>query len=337
MAPSDEERSPAVSALGWVQDQLHLVKAQLGKVQHQMDQTQAMALDAVEKLRAQEAALNGVLAQSNALAPLQDELRQVKDLLARLQEQQVQTRNQSDELARQRAAEVERERVERSDLLRRLGDLEHEVESWLERQSGVEEAARHYQEGVALSNLRLEALDRRLEQVESKASRSLEAANRVDQEMSRVDATLMELAREDEVQAERARVALEAARRLEGDVSADRRDLAGLNQLSERVELLRVERQRLEDRLAAAEESMEELRSLLAKQEQLIGVLEGRTQGYHGRLESLRDELLRNRQQLVEHLRKLSTGQERVKKRQIGDLEREIQELKKHAIGLAEE
>src|SRR3972149_6013946 len=130
MAPSDEERSPAVSALGWVQDQLHLVKAQLGKVQHQMDQTQAMALDAVEKLRAQEAALNGVLAQNNALAPLQDELRQVKDLLARLHEQQVQTRNQSDELARQRAAEVERERVERSDLLRRLGDLEHEVESW---------------------------------------------------------------------------------------------------------------------------------------------------------------------------------------------------------------
>ena len=337
MAPPDEERSPTVNALAWLQDQLHLVKAQLGKVQHQMDQTQAMALDAVEKLRAQEAALSGLLSQGNALAPIQDELRQIKDVLARLQEQQVQARNQLDEMTRQRAADGERERVERGDLLRRLDELEREVESWMERQSGVEETARHYQEGVALSSLRIEALERRLGQAESKASRSLEAANRADQEIARVDAALLELAREDEVQAERARVALEAARRLEGEVSADRRDLGALNQMGERVELLRVERQRLEDRLAGVEEAMEELRTLLAKQEQLIGVLEGRTQGYHGRLESLREEILRYRQQLVEHLRKLSTGQERVKKRQITDLEREIQELRKHAIGLKEE
>ncbi len=337
MPPPEEERSAAVNALAWLQDQLHLVKAQLGKIQHQMDQTQAMALDVAERLRAQEAALNGLVNQSNALAPIQDELRQVKDVLARFQEQQVQTRAQFDDLTRQRAAERERDRVERSELLRRLDELEREVEAWVERQSGVEEAARHYQEGVALLNLRIEGLDRRLEAVEGRASRSLEAANRADQEITRIDAALLDLAREDEVQAERARVALEAARRLEAIVSADRRGLDALNQTAERVELLRVERQRLEDRLAAVEETMEELRGLLGKQEHLIGMLEGRTQGYQGRLDSLHEELISYRNQLVEHLRKLSAGQERIKRRQIGDLEREIQELRKHAIEIAEE
>lgn len=337
MARREEELPPAVNAVAWLQDQLHLIKAQLGKIQHQMDQTQAMALDAVEKMRAQEADLHLLASQSNALVPVQEELRQVKDVLARLQEQQVQTRAQVDELARQRAAETERDRVERGGFSRRLDDLEREVERWTERQSGVDEAARHYQEGVALLNIRIENLESRLEALDSRASRSLEAVNRADQEINRVDAVLLELGRADEVQAERARVALEAARRLEGEVSADRREFSALNQIGERVELLRVERQRLEDRLSGVEEAMDEIRGLLGRQEHLIGVLEGRSQGYQNHLESLREELIRHRQQLVEHLRKLSTGQERVKRRQIGDLEREVQELRKHTIELAEE
>jgi chromosome segregation ATPase len=132
-------------------------------------------------------------------------------------------------------------------------------------------------------------------------------------------------------------VALEAARRVEALVESEKRDLQALSQLAERMELLRVERQRLEERLAQAEESVEELRGLFARQEQLVSVLDGRTQGYLGRLEALREEILRHRQEFVDHLLKLSNGQERLKRRQIEELEREIKEMKQHAIGLAEE
>jgi chromosome segregation ATPase len=334
---SREEPSPSVNTLAWLQDQFHLLKAQLGKAQHQADQTQALALDVADKLRQQEATIADLATQTSAIGPLQEELRQVKEAFGRLQDQQVQLRTQLEETIRQQMTEAERERVQVGDLHRRLEDLERNVEGWLDRQSGVEDAARRYQEGIALANVRAEGIEQRLEALEGRASRNLEATNRIDQEISRIDAAIQGLEREDDLQSERARVALEAARRVEALVESEKRDLLALSQLSERMELLRVERQRLEERLAQAEESVEELRGLFARQEQLVSVLDGRTQGYLGRLEALREEILRHRQEFVDHLLKLSSGQERLKRRQIEELEREIKELKQHAIGLAEE
>jgi chromosome segregation ATPase len=332
-----DDPSQSVNTLAWLQDQFHLLKAQIGKVQHQIDQTQAMALDVSDKLRQQEATVADLSTQTSAVAPFQEELRQTKDVLARLQEQHMQLRSQLEETIRQRMTEAERDRVGLSDLQRRLDDLERNVEGWLDRQSGIEDTARRYQEGIGLANLRAESVEQRLEALEGRASRNLEATNRIDQEISRIDAAIQGLDREDELQAERARVALEAARRVEALVESEKRDLLALSQLSERMELLKVERQRLEERLAQVEEEINEFRGLLGRQEQLLGVLDGRTQGYLGRLESLREEILRHREQFVDHLLKLSSGQERLKRRQIEELEREIRELKQHAIGLTEE
>jgi hypothetical protein len=296
-----------------------------------------MALDVSEKLREQETAVAEVSSQASAVAPFQEDLRQLKDVVARLQEQQVQLRGQLEETIRQRMTEAERDRVGLSDLRRRVEDLERNVEGWLDRQSGIEDSARRYQEGITLANLRTENIEQTLELLEGRASRNLEATNRIDQEISRIDAAIQGLEREDDLQSERARVALEAARRVEALVESEKRDLLALTQLSERMELLKVERQRLEDRLAQAEEEMNDFRNLLGRQEQLVGVLDGRTQGYLGRLEALREEILRHREQFIEHLLKLSSGQERLKRRQIEELEREIRELKTHAIGLTEE
>ena len=337
MALPKDDPSQSINTLAWLQDQFHLLKAQVGKVQHQIDQTQAMALDVSDKLRQQETAVAEVSSQASAVAPFQEDLRQLKDVVARLQEQHVQLRGQLEETIRQRMTEAERDRVGLSDLRRRAEDLERNVEGWLDRQSGIEDSARRYQEGITLANLRTENIEQTLELLEGRASRNLEATNRIDQEISRIDAAIQGLEREDDLQSERARVALEAARRVEALVESEKRDLLALDQLSERMELLKVERQRLEERLALAEEEMNDCRNLLSRQEQLVGVLDGRTQGYLGRLEALREEILRHREQFIEHLLKLSSGQERLKRRQIEELEREIRELKTHAIGLTEE
>ncbi len=337
MAPPREDPSQSISTMAWLQDQFHLLKAQVGKAQHQTDQTLAMALDVAEKMRQQEATIADLAGQASAIVPLQEEMRQLKELLTRLQDQQVQSRGQLEETVRQRLAEAERGRVEVTDVRRRLEDLERQVEAWLDCQSGIEDAARRYQEGIALANARSETMDQRLEALEGRASRNLEATNRIDQDISRIDAAIQGLEREDDLQAERARVALEAARRVEAEVESERRDFRALTELTERIELLKVERQRLEDRLAQVEEDFNEFRGLLAHQEQLLSVLDGRTQGYLSRLEVLREEILRHRQQFVEHLLKLSSGQERLKRRQIEELQREIKELKQHAVGLTEE
>ena len=337
MARRKEDPAQSINTPAWLQDQFHLLKAQMGKLQHQMDQTQAMALDVSEKMRQQEAAVAELASQGSAVVPLQEEMRQLKDVLTRLQEQQTQARTQLEETVRQRMTDAERERVEVADLHRRLQDLERQVEGWLDRQSGAEDTARHYREGITLVNLRSETMEQRLETLEGRAARNLEATNRIDQQISRIDAAIQGLEREDDLQMERARVALEAARRVEEAVESEKRDLRALAQLADRMDLLKVERQRLDDRLAQAEGDINEIRGLLGRQEQLASVLDGRTQGYLSRLEALREEIMRHREQFIEHLLRLSTGQERLKRRQIEELEREIKELKQHAIGLAEE
>lgn len=331
------ERPEGISTLAWLQDEVHLVKAQLAKIQHQMDQTQALVLDIVDKVRQGEAAVSALAGQMTSTSQFQEELRQVRDATARLQEQLAQGRSQVEEVVRQRLAEAERERVERSDLMRRLVESERDVETWRERQTGVEQAVRHAQEGVTLLTLRQENAEHRLESIEDKASRSVEASKRIDNELSRVEAALQELQREDEVQAERARVALEAARRLEGDLDGQKGFLDALARLDEKVELLRAERQRLDDRGSQHEETIEDLRGQMERQGQLLSLLDGRTQGLQGRVEALREDIHSSRQQITEHLKVLSYGQERVKRRQIDELEREIKELRQHAIDIPEE
>lgn len=331
------ERPEGISTLAWLQDEIHLVKAQLAKIQHQMDQTQALALDTADKVRHGEAALETLAGKITSTAQFQEDIRQINDVTARLQEQLAQGRSQVEEVVRQRLSEGERERVERSDLLQRLVELEREVETWREQQSSVEQATRHAQEGITLVTLRQENAEHRLGSTEEKAARGVEAANRIDNELSKLDAVLQELRREDEVQAERARVALEAARRLEGEVDSQKSLRDALNLLDEKVELLRAERQRLDDRSSQHEEMLEEHRSELERQGQLLSILDGRTQGLQGRLDALREDIHTSRQEITDHLKTLSYGQERVKRRQIDELEREIRELRQHVIDIAEE
>jgi len=331
------DRPEGVSTLAWLQDEVHMVKGQLAKLQHQMDQTQALVLDTADKLRQSEAALAGLAGKISNTAQFQEDIRQIKDATSRLQEQLAQGRSQVEEVVRQRLTEAERERVERTDVLRRLVDAEREVETWRERQGAVEQAARHAQEGVTLVTLRQENAEHRIDGIEEKAARSVEAANRIDNELSKVEAVLQELRREDEVQAERARVALEAARRLEGEFDSHKGVREMVSQLDEKVELLRAERQRLDDRSSQHEETMEELRGQLEHQGQLLSLLDGRTQGLQGRLDALRDDIHTSREQVTDHLKSLSHGQERIKRRQIEELEREIRELRQHAIDISEE
>jgi chromosome segregation ATPase len=331
------ERPEGISTLGWLQDELHTVKAQIAKIQHQMDQTQALALDTADKVRQGEAGLEALAGKMANTSQFQEDIRQINDVTARLQEQLAQGRSQVEEVVRQALSAGERERVERSDLLQRLVELEREVETWREQQSSADQAARHAQEGVTLVTMRQENAEHRLEGAEEKAARSVEATNRIDNEFSKVEAILQELRREDEVQAERARVALEAARRLEGKVDSQRGLREALNQLEEKVELLRAERQRLEDRGSRHEEALEEQRSELERQGQMLSILDGRTQALQARLDALREDIHTSRQQITDHLKTLSYGQERVKRRQIDQLEHEIRELRQHAIDISEE
>jgi chromosome segregation ATPase len=334
-----EQRASTISGnpLGWAQDQLYQLKAQNAQLREQVNQLQGLVSDLTEQVRSLEAGLRATALNANQAPLLQDELNQAAALILQLQDAQAELRERVTALSRRREEETEREQDSWVDLARRTDQVEREVAGWRDRQAGVEEVGRRFQEGLSLVKTELQDAGRRLEAAETRAGRSLEGANRAEHTLTQVEAAILALQREDEAIAERARVAAEVAHRLESILNLNVNELQRLELLGERVELHRAERQRLEDRAARLEELFDELHTRADQSEHLQTRLTGQLLGHQARLDALQEQLAEQKQLVIEQLLKFSGTQERLRRRQIEELEQEIREMKKHAAGLAEQ
>ncbi len=337
MSPEDQEIKAATGTSQWLQDEFHNAKIQAGKLEQQVEQLQALLSDLVDRSRHQDEALAALNGQLSALTLLQEEVRQLQTLTSRLREEQERARAHLEEAARQQQAENEHIRSERADLARQAQDLERQIASWQERQNGIEETGKRYQESAAATAHQAAELQQRLDELEGRASRTLEAVNRLDQKLPEFEAAVENTLRTGETANERTRLLSDVVRRIESEIADHDRRLDELNELPERIDLGRVERQRLETRLNQLEELVTSLSSARDEHQRLLAALEGKHHGYEGRLDALNDRLNEYRQEFAEHLLKLTQGQEQLKRRQISDLEREIKELQQHALGLFHE
>jgi chromosome segregation ATPase len=215
--------------------------------------------------------------------------------------------------------------------------VERQVAQWLDRQAGVDEVGRRFQEGLSLLRQQQQQIDQRLEAVESKSGRALEGAMRAEHTLTQVEAALLELQRSDETLTERTRVASDVAHRLESTLGQQLQELQRIELLAERVELHRAERQRLEDRALRLEEELSDMRTRADKLEQQDGRMSAQQQGLASRLDSLQEHVDEQRAALLEQLRRLTGSQERTKRRQIQELEREVREMRQYVADLADQ
>lgn len=326
-----------VGGLGWAQDQLYQLKAQVAQLEQQLGHLQSMATARTEQMREMEASLREAALGAALASRLQEELNQAAALIVQLQDQQTETEERLDALTRQREAEESRDQQEWTDVARRVEQLERQVEFWHDRQAGVDEVGRRFQEGLSLLRQQLQRMEQRLEGAESKAARGLEGANRAEHTLTEMGATILALQREDETLAERTRAMADVTRRLEAAMGEHQQQLARLDPLAERIELHRAERQRLEERALRLEEELGELRARAEEQGQQQGRLSAQQQGLASRLDALQEQVTNQRTTLVDQIRKLTGTQERTKRRQIQETEREIREMKQYVADLIDE
>ncbi len=324
----------AVSAVGWVQDQLYQLKGQVAQLEQQLEHLQSMATKMTEGMQAMEVSLRETALGAAQTPRLQEELNQAVALIVQLQDQQAETKERLDALGRHREVEESRDQQDWVHAAGRVEQLERQVELWQDRQAGVDEVGRRFQEGLSLLRQQLQQAEQRLEATETKAARGLEGANRAEHTLTQVEASILALQREDEAIAERARVTADVAHRLESTLNQNLRELQRLEMLAERIELHRAERQRLEDRALRLEEELGELRGRADQQEQQQGRLSGQQQGLASRLDALQEQVAEQRAILVDQIRKLTGTQDRTKRRQIQELERELREMKQYVADL---
>lgn len=329
-----EQVPEAATGLGWVQDQLYQLKSQVAQLEQQLAHLQSLATQLTESLRTTEASLREALLGAAQAPRLQEELNQAVALIVQLQDQQAEAKERLDALSRQRQTEESRDQQEWLEVARRTEQLERQVASWHDRQAGVDEVGRRFQEGLSQLRQQFQQVEQRLEVAESKAARSLEGANRAEHTLTQVEASILALQREDETLTERVRVTADVAHRLESVVGQNLQELQRLELLAERIELHRAERQRLEDRALRLEEELAELRGRVEKEEEQQARLGGRQQGLASRLDALQEQVTEQRALLVDQIRRLIATQDRTKRRQIQELEREIRETKQYVADL---
>ena len=326
---SDQRAGPDFA--NWLFDQIGQLKAQMGRVQQQSEQVQAAMLDVNEKLRDAEGRLREMTAKTIGLPTMQDQLRQVSGLLERIQDAEVLIDTKFELLDRQSGEERQRDQGERNDIYKRIQDLERRVEGLIERQSSVDDATRRFQEEMSRAHIQNQTLTQRTEGVESRAARALEATTRLEQEHSEIEAAIRGLRREDDVLAERARLAQEVAARIESELHAHQEEYRAVPLLAERFELFRTERQRLEDRTSRAEEALEDARTRLERQEEVSTQFDARVKSHDARIDHVHTATLEYRKSLSEQLLKLNQMLERMKRRRVDELERDVKELRAQA------
>jgi chromosome segregation ATPase len=300
-------------------------------MQQQGEQTQAALLDLNERLRDGDGRIRELTARTMGLPAVMEQMRQLTGLIDRIQDAEVLIDTKFEMLERQSGEERTRDQTEKNDLYRRVQDLERRAEGMGERQAGIDDAYRRFQEEVSRTHLTLQSLSQRLEAVESRSGRTLDALTRLENAHTETEAAIRALRREDDVLAERARLAHEVATRLEGELHTQQEEWRGLGLLEERVELLRAERQRLEDRLSRAEGILEEAVVRLERQEDASNTLERRVSAHDQRIDTVHGTSLDHRRALSDQLLKLNQMLERMKRRQVDELERDVKELRTQA------
>ena len=337
MASEEQEQPVSGGTLQWLQDGLHNAKQQATKVEQQVEQLQALFSQLAEQTRRHDDSLGSLSAQVAALSTIQEEMHKLESTAVRLRDEQERIHAQIEEVVRQQQAENERSRSERAEITRRHQEMERQAASLLERQGSLEEAGRRYLDTAAAAAQRLEQIEQRLEDLDTRAARNLEAVNRLEGKLPEVDTAIENAMRATETGSERVRLLGDIVRRVESEIADAVKQIRAFNDIPERVELARVARQRLDARATHLEEIVNGLSDSREEQHHLLAALEGKHHGYEGRLDALIERMEEYRQQFSDYLLKLTQGQEQLKRRQIGDLEREIKELEQYALGLFRE
>lgn len=312
----------------WLQDQVGALKAQIGRMQQQNDQTAAAVVDINEKLRDNEARVREIASKTMGLPAMQEQVRQLGGLLERIQDAEVMIDTKFEILERTQGEERGRDQAEKNDLYRRVQELERRAEGLTERQASLDDAHRRFQEETSRANLQFQSHNQRLETVEGKAGRNVDAVNRLEGLHGEVEAAIRTLRREDEVIAERARLAHDVAARLESELHAQAEEYRTLPLLAERVELLRAERQRVEDRVSRAEETLADFEARITRHDDTAQHLDARVKAHDGRIDHVHQSTLDYRRALTDQLLKLNQMIERMKRRQVDELERDVKELR---------
>ena len=328
----EKKEASAEGRLQWLDEELGKIKAAVQKVEHELKQalTQIRNLDSgLSKLEQGGGDAGGAAA---ALTGIQEEIRQLRSQTDRLQDRQNIIAGRTEEQGRKQQSDLERERQERADVLKRTEAAATSVGQFESRVQLLEESLRRFEEAVAELRLGQQALSRDIEELTSRGARNLETALRLEHQLDALAGDAEALRKRDGELEERVSLYEEKTRREAERVDKFEAHLSLPLEIKEQLDRARFERQQVSERLVKVEASADGLTERTAEFVQGLTRLDQRTQGQATRLLEIAEDLKQQREAVFDQLKRLTHTIERQRRRQAEALAQEIKELSRSEL-----
>ena len=307
---------------------LEMGRAETRLLESRLEETNNFLAAVSDGLRKSEEVLASLTAKTAGLPVMREELRQVKMHFGKSSAQQDVVQESTEKLEEPRRAGLDREREGRADLSKRLEMMDSLVDQHESRLQGIESSTRHLGREYALLRKGHEGRGQELHHTRDRVESSIESGKRIEQEQGSLAEALGALRNRLGETSRDVQIAQEVLRRVEGRVDNMERQLPNLEEIQELQEASRFEREKISERLTRVEESMEETTRRTREFGSLLMEFQRRSQTETGNVVSLLEEARGQRQEVTEHLSRLSLLMQRQRRRRIQTLGQEIKEIK---------
>lgn len=321
------KQSDEGGALDWLERDLLETKARLGKVEGELAQALKQTYGLDNDLRKLMDALSTSGSVEASLQSFREEVRQLRDMLGKVQDRQSILNGRMDQITSNRQTESGRERHDLGLVARQVEGVSRLVEQHESRAKAIEEVLRRLEEEVAGARLSNQGVDRVIEELGTRLARTHEATIRLDQQFAQFQAESERVQKGAESLAERMTLFLEQLRRALERLDKMEALAAFPEEAREQIQRAALERDLLSQRVGALERLVTETAERTDEFVQGLSRLDQRSQMQASELMTLNAQIQDLEDGLKSGLKKVYQTLLRQRRRQSEAMNQEIKEL----------
>ncbi len=327
------QRHDATNAADWLESELLATKARLHKVEGELQQALKQTWSLEADIRRVNEAVSVSGSVSAALSSFREDLRQLQAQLGKAQDRQAALTNRVEEVVRQRNTEGGRDRQDMAVMVKQAESASKVVQQFENRTQALEEATRRLEEDLAARQLAHHGLERSIEDAAARSVRGIDAAARLEQELTRAALQFEELHKTDGALDERVNLAQELLRRTQERLDSVEKLAAFPDEARELLKRAVFEREQLAQRLAVVEKLAKEVHDRFQEFVHGLARLDQRSLNQGAELVSLSSRLQELEDNTRSNFKRLFQVQLRQRRRQSESLAQEIKELSQGEFG----
>ncbi len=328
---STHEPNTFQGMIDWLEGELRKIKAQVIEQTEQVQRNQSQIWDLTDQVQRGEGGATNLLAQINLLSALPEEMRALRERIERMQATTGTDQDHSELLARQLRLEMQAERDERNDLRHRTDFAEATASSLGEKFTTLEDLVRRLQDDTSVQQQRMEQTDINIAGTDARVGANAEAIRRTQSEGRTVIADLERHDRALEELGQRFDRLQETWRRFQEDANRFRELLEEDETRKQDHSAMRQANEETTERVAAVSRDTELIRGNVGEVERSLERTRTRADQQDRVLLELRAAIDEAQDAISRENERFLTFQEKVRRRQIADLEQEVRELKGQA------